>query len=145
MTNRSAQDKGNSEKPVDNGDTDLTGSSSSLTSSDGSYTSENCVHHFQTRVIDFVKEYSSYISKLFIFFSLVGYTIYLGFAINYSVEMARALIVITAIVLFCLIYVFIRDTFGDTIYNKCYVPVFSPLEKNWNTIQWYKLYHLLIQ
>ena len=138
------KEKSKSRKPISNGDTDSIGTSSSLTSSSESYSSKNCVHQFQNQVTGFVNEYSSYISKLLIFISLAGYTVYLGFAINYSVEMARALIVITAIVLFCLVYIFIRDNFGDTIYSKCYVPVFSPIENNWNTIQWYKFYYLLI-
>ena len=91
----------------------------------------------QSSTTSAIHQYSSMITKIVIAVCLIGYTIYLGFAINYSLEDSRILIYLTALVVFCIIYVFIRDTFGDTI-NKYFLdPVSDWVTERWHILQWY--------
>ena len=121
----------------DGGDADSIGTSNSLDSDGSDVDEDNCVHKLQVNTSSFFRTYAAYISKLVLVACLIAYTIYFGFAVNYNVEAAKALIVITGIVLFCLVYRFIRDHYGDTIYNQFLGPyIVKPMEKHWPSLQW---------
>lgn len=104
--------------------------------SDEEQVNDNCVHKLQMSTVDTCKKYSAYISKCVMFVCLLAYTVYFGFAVSYSVEMARALIVITGIVLLCIVYVFVRDHYGQHIYMYCMEPVLNWLDTNWHVLKW---------
>ena len=66
-----------------------------------------------------------YLQPTLIILLIAGYFVYLGFAINYNFEYAKALVVITPLVIAMLIYVWIRDNHGDKIQRA----VCNPLER----------------
>ena len=68
---------------------------------------------------------------------LAGYTVYFVFAILYNVEWAAALIVFTALTVVGLLYVFIRDHFGDEINRIVLDPVSKVIDKVWPILKWY--------
>ena len=100
------------------------------------HNSTNLVYRIQTKTIYSCKNYSSVIWKVLTFLCLAGYTVYFGFAISNDVDKAKALIIITMVVLLLLVYVFVRDHFGDAIYDKCWGPLTEPVSKHWHIIQW---------
>ena len=100
------------------------------------YESNNCVHKFQLSIASGITNHKSFLSTLVAVLCLAGYTVYLVFAIKFDFELAKALIVITAIVVFCIVYCFIRDHFGTAIYEKCMLPIITPIDKHWDIIKW---------
>ena len=100
------------------------------------HNSTNLVYRIQTKLVYYCKTYTSVILKIIAFLCFAGYTVYFGFAISKDVDRAKALIIITMVVLFLMVYVFIRDHFGDTIYSNCWVPLTAPVSKYWDVIQW---------
>lgn len=75
------------------------------------------------------------IIRIILFFVLLGYSVYLGFAIKHSLKGAKPLIIITGIVMFFIIYNSIRDNFGDRIYEKCLKHPVELIEVNWNWLK----------
>lgn len=68
---------------------------------------------------------------------LAGYTVYFVFAILYNVEWATALIVFTALAVVGLLYMFIRDHYGDFISRKLLAPLKKLTEKIEPYMKWY--------
>ena len=81
-------------------------------------------------------KYGALTWKVFAWLMLLGYTIYFICAISYDVSMATALIVVTALVVLLIIYVFIRDHFGESIYNNCLHPIEKTWDKYFHIIKW---------
>ena len=100
------------------------------------YESDNCVHQLQLGIGSCFEKHKSQITTLIAILCLAGYTVYLAFAIKFDFELAKSLIVITGIVLFCIIYSFIRDYFGGFIYEKIWTPLTTPIQKRWHILQW---------
>ncbi|ELU12189.1 hypothetical protein CAPTEDRAFT_123339 [Capitella teleta] len=91
-----------------------------------------------------VSSHPKAIGRMVLMLMFVGYTIYFVFAVRYNAESARALIVLTALFVFCVVYCFIRDHFGNTIYKYCIGPVERALRKNWSWLRWFVLPGILI-
>ena len=96
----------------------------------------NCVTSIQNKTKVFCGTYSSVITKIVAVVCLILYTVYFAFAINYSYELAETLIWITVLVVLCIVYVFIRDTFGDQISEHCLDPMINFISQRWSTLQW---------
>ena len=94
------------------------------------------VTSLQQRVLDFFARSSDALSLILTVLFYVGYFVYLGFAVAYSVELATPLLVITGFVLFVKFYAFIRDNYGDVISNKCCLPLNDFIDKNWFYLKW---------
>lgn len=94
------------------------------------------IEQFQRCLSVSCKRFSRLIWRFVAFAVLVGYSVYFGFAIEYSVEMATALIVVTCLGVALAVYVYIRDHFGDKIYEKCLKPIETLIDRNWNCIKW---------
>ena len=119
----------------ENSSSDVTGrlSDDDSDSSDGSSTwLQGC----QTKSKAVCTTYSSQITKIVIALCLILYTVYFVAAIRYSMELAEILIYCTVIVVVCIVYMFIRDTFGDTISKKVFDPIGTFLSKHWHILQW---------
>lgn len=67
---------------------------------------------------------------------LTGYTVYFVFAILYNVELATALIVFTALTVVGLLYMFIRDHYGDFISKKLLAPLKRLTDKIGPYLKW---------
>ena len=109
---------------------DVTDSNSSL---DEDY---NFVHRVQMFVSTFVTKHHDRIKRVTSVLFLVGYFVFLGFALAYDASAARTLAIITIIVVTLVAYVKIRDNFGDAIYSKCMKPCWQPFADRWHAIQW---------
>ena len=118
------------------GDDSASMTSSAMDSDESGYESSNCVHRFQASVSTCTSQNSTTIKNLILFAMFIGYSIYLGFAIAYDAQLAQSLIIITACVVFLIIYSFISDKFGDAIYNNCMKPCWKPIGDRWHVIQW---------
>lgn len=94
------------------------------------------IEKFQRCLSISCKKFNRLIWRLVAVALLVGYSVYFGFAIAYSVEMASALIVVTCLAVALAVYVFIRDHFGDQIYEKCLEPIEALIDRNWDCIKW---------
>ncbi|CAH1792804.1 unnamed protein product [Owenia fusiformis] len=80
--------------------------------------------------------YSSWIAKITLFILLSVYTIYFIFAIIHSVDAARALIVLTSLTVFFIVWNFVRDHYGDRLYGAFGEPVVNVLNKQWFWLKW---------
>ncbi|CAH1792806.1 unnamed protein product [Owenia fusiformis] len=77
-----------------------------------------------------LKSAGGWLSKIVLLIMLLGYTCYFIAALVYSVEKARALIVITAIVVTLIFYTFIRNHYGERIYEKIFQPCVSVAQRH---------------
>lgn len=83
---------------------------------------------------DFWVDYSFQIVVVFIAIVLLIYTIV---AISVSgFRHATGLFVISMLFWFCVIYMFIRDHCGETIYISCCLPVMSLVRRKWKFLRW---------
>jgi len=83
---------------------------------------------------DFWVDYSFQIVVVFIAIVLLIYTIV---AISVSgFRHATGLFVISMLFWFCVIYMFIRDHCGETIYISCCLPVISLVRRKWKFLRW---------
>lgn len=94
------------------------------------------IEKFQRCVSFQWKKFHGVIWRLIMIVVLIGYSVYFGFAIAYSVDMATTLIVLTSLGLAMAVYVFIRDNFGEKIYRHCLHPIGAFLDKYWHIITW---------
>lgn len=90
----------------------------------------------QNTTVHYYDKYGSTIWKVVGFVSFVVYSIYLGFAINYSVSMATALIVVTSLSILLVVYGLIRDAYGDRIHEACFKPIGECWDRNYHVIKW---------
>ena len=111
-------------------------SAPSSNSDDSDYESTNCVHVFQQGMASCTTNNSTLIRNVVLFAMLVGYTIYLGFAISYDAKLAQSLVIMTACVVFLILYSVISDLFGEAIYENCLAPCWKPIGDRWHIIQW---------
>lgn len=63
---------------------------------------------------------------------LLGYIGYLTYACFLNLNDATAVLSITGVVLFFYIYAFVRDHFGDIIWEKCCIPTSDILSAIWD-------------
>ena len=96
----------------------------------------NPVYKIQNVTVDCCNKHSKLLSRGTLFLLFVAYTVYFSFAVNYSVQKSIALIVITCIVVALIIYVFIRDHFGEAIYQHFFRHIETLMDKNWYWIKW---------
>ena len=74
--------------------------------------------------------HSRLIGRIMLGVLFITFTVYLAFAVRYNVEWSKALIVLSAITVFFLVYNYIRDHYGDTVYKCVLSPVFTPLSNS---------------
>ena len=111
--------------------------------SNASKASLHWVIRMQNSILNILQKHKRLIKISSICGTITLYFIYFGFAIAHDFEKAIPLVAITSLVLFCIIYVFIRDTYGENINKLIFIPVGLVLEKNWNIIKWYVRIFLL--
>ena len=114
-------------------------SSQTNSSDDSIVTTEShkgCVKRVQVNFSSFLNVNSSVIGKIILFLLLIGYTVYFAFAVKRSVDGSKALIILTCITIYCIIYSFIRDAFGEQIYRRIFKPIGQLITGNWFCIKW---------
>ena len=79
---------------------------------------------------------STNIARIILGILFVGYTVYLAFSIRYHLEHAKALVVITGLCVFFIIYAFIRNHFGRIIYFRFGRHVVRGVTRNWHCLRW---------
>lgn len=109
-------------------------SEGSLTLSEDS--GANVAIFIQNTLGGLVHKHKVSIVRLIIALVLIGYTVYFAFSVKHSVDGAVALICLTAITIFLMAYVWVRDHWGRTIYNNCMKPIGHFLDTNWYWLQW---------
>ena len=110
----------------------------SVSFSDASLAGDNnFVHSVQVSVSSFVAKHQDSINRVTSWLFLIGYFIFLGFAIAYDASAARTLVIITIIVVALVLYVKIRDNFGDVIYSRCLQPCWKPVADRWHVLKWF--------
>ncbi|XP_072045725.1 solute carrier family 28 member 3-like [Amphiura filiformis] len=67
---------------------------------------------------------------------LTGYIAYLVYACIYDFEEAMVMVIITGIVVGCVLYVILRDNFGEQVYDGCCLPLTDKIESKWKYIKW---------
>ena len=67
---------------------------------------------------------------------LIGYTVYLGFAIAHSLSGAVALIIITCIVVLGLGYTCLKRFLGKWLWNTCLQPCNKQIDRQWHWLKW---------
>ncbi|TMS35220.1 hypothetical protein L596_002669 [Steinernema carpocapsae] len=78
---------------------------------------------------------SKYLRCLALFTLLVGYHVYLGFAIRHSFDKAETMMIFTIIVWVAAIYyIFVKPRFGDRVYFKYYLPCEEKFDVVWNFV-----------
>ena len=119
-------------------DTGSTHSSPSVItwSTDSDYTGDHAMRKAQVAFGDYVTKHSTSIKGIAAALFLIGYTIYLGFAIHFDAKLARNLLIVSLIVVTYLVYLFLSKYFGDAIYNSIWIPLSTPIAKRRNTLQW---------
>lgn len=108
----------------------------SSTSSTVSRNPDHPIVKLQDNTQYFCANYGKIVWRVIAVLCLIGYTIYLGFAINHSVSMATAFIVVTCLVIFFLIWGFIRDNYGDEINRVVLEPLSDAWDRNFHIIKW---------
>ena len=94
------------------------------------------VGKIQHSVSTTVRTYSSIIKNFVIFLFLVLYTAYFIWALVYSIDGATALIVLTCLTVACIIYSYISNHYGETIYKHVLKPLGDLIDKHWPWAQW---------
>lgn len=122
--------------PVDG--TKLNDEDTSSIASSGSIPEDqtNFVHNFQKSFSAFCSDHSKALFRVFYAVGLSVFIVYFAYAIYYDAELAKTLIILTSVVVALVGYVFIRDVFGDSIYEHAVRPWLDPINKHWATIQW---------
>ncbi|CAH1792803.1 unnamed protein product [Owenia fusiformis] len=104
------------------------------------YSDANCITRgmklFQLGFSQFITNNFNLLRNIFMGVLLVGYSVYFVFALLYSVQGATALIVMTSIAVFFIVYAFLRDHFGDTVNRVVFVPLGRLLDKHWFWLKW---------
>ena len=104
------------------------------------------VIRFQRFCVQSVRHHDTLIRRLVVSFCLFGYVIYLGFAIHHSLYKAVPLLIITGAVIIILLYILIRDNFGEDIYRAVCMPSSRIMDAHWYWLQWWaKLVILCMQ
>jgi pyrimidine nucleoside transport protein len=106
--------------------------------------SDSIVYRLQNFVMSGIEKYRKWIVRIIAFLALAGYTVYFAFAIDYNLEWAIALIVITCLTVFFLVYGFIRDHYGDSINEHVFEPISEFFSKHWHILQWFVYPALII-
>lgn len=96
----------------------------------------HAVLKMQRFCVDTVHTHSTAIRRGVVLFCLFGYIIYLGFAIRHSVEKATPLLIITGSVVVILLYVVMRDSYGEVIYKAACEPIGGWMNSRWARISW---------
>ena len=94
------------------------------------------VTSLQRHILDFFARNSKVFGTIVTVLFYVGYFVYLGFAVAYSIDLATPLLIITAFILFIKGYAYIRDHYGDVISDKCCLPVNTFIDNNWFYLKW---------
>ncbi|CAH1777708.1 unnamed protein product [Owenia fusiformis] len=106
-----------------------------------------CMHGIeiaQTAISGIFKKYGKHLRRFAKYGFLVLFFVYFGFAVAYNPTKAKALIVITCLVVLGFLYGEIRDRFGEKIYNCCCKPIEKPLSSKWKYIKWVVYIALII-
>ena len=94
------------------------------------------VEQIRHTIISFIEKYGKYL-KIGVYCLLVlAYLVYFGYAIHYSLDKALILIVVNSIIVFCLIYKFIRDKFGHRINRVVCPPIQRVFWSKWKYTRW---------
>ncbi len=83
-----------------------------------------------------VRTYSSVIKNVVLLLLLGGYFAYFTCALIYSVDKSTALIVLTCLTVFGLVYSFISEYYGEKIYSKVLKPLGELFDTHWTWAQW---------
>lgn len=94
---------------------------------------------FRNNLNKFYKENTNSVIKAILFFLLVGYSIYFGFAIKHSVSGAKPLIIITSIVVFFIIYYLFKAKFGKSVYKNVLRPIELFVKRNTTIIKYFTI------
>ena len=97
----------------------------------------NLVEGCQRVIVDSCTRYRSVLFKLIVAVLVVGYTLYFAAAVVHNVDKATALIVITSLTSVAVVYVIVRDRFGDVIYRRCLRPTGDLVDRCWPVLKWY--------
>ena len=96
----------------------------------------NWIEKCQTIFMKYFRRYTPYISKVTIAALLIGYIIYLGFAINHNFDKSVSLIVLTSLTVSALLYIALRDNYGDSIDQEIIQPSIRVIKNYWPCLQW---------
>jgi len=118
-------------------DEDEVAASSDISSETDVVKSSNCMYKAQEITVSTLVKHKKLIGGCVLLLLLAGYTVYFVFAILYNVEWAAALIVFTALAVVGLLYVFIRDHFGDEINRVLLDPLSKLIDKIWPILKWF--------
>ena len=97
---------------------------------------EGVVSQFQKLFFDFFRKYGKLIGRIVLLAILIGYSVYLGFAIAHNVNKAVPLIVLTGIGVFMFVYTVVKNNFGETISKYVFDPLGNFLDKYWPCMRW---------
>jgi len=81
-------------------------------------------------------EYSKSIGTLITFLFVAAYTVYFVIACLYHSKQALSLIIMTGFAAFCFTYTFIKNHFGDKIWDLCLSPALFHFNKAWPYLKW---------
>lgn len=69
-------------------------------------------------------------------FFIVAFVVFLGFGIRHSFTGSLVLVVVTALAISGIVYLLIRDNYGDWISRKLLHPLSRVWDKHWDTTKW---------
>lgn len=98
---------------------------------------QGAIHKFQDTMDNFFHKYGGLLGKLVVVLLLVGYTVYFVFALVYRMDdSTTVLIVLTSLTVFFIIYGYLRDRFGERVYDTAVSPIETFLTSKWYIIKW---------
>nr|XP_002734465.1 PREDICTED: solute carrier family 28 member 3-like [Saccoglossus kowalevskii] len=102
-----------------------------------------CMNNVGDQLGLFYEEYQRYIWYGIYVALIVGYFAYLIYACYYDFQQALPLVVITALVLLFILYVLLRDNFGEACNTACIKPFLAFLDSKWYFLRWFVYIGLL--
>ena len=90
----------------------------------------------QDSVSTTVRTYSSIIKNVVLFLLLAFYTAYFIWALVHSIDGATALIVLTCFAVVGIIYSYVSNHYGETMYVNILKPIGDVIEKHWSWAKW---------
>lgn len=88
---------------------------------------------------------STLIVRIILAILFTAFTVYMAFAMRHNLEYAKALVVITGMVVFFIVYGFIRDHFGHIIYDGCFRHVEMGLRNHWHCMRWWARFYFTVK
>lgn len=88
------------------------------------------------QISEYLKKHEKIIWNGIYLMLILGYLAYLIYACFYDIDEALVLLIITGIIVFCVLYMVLKDNFGDGVFNSCCLPLTTKVQKNWSSLQW---------